>query len=117
MKFCFNPIALRMAKTLWSFGRSECNRVKMGFFFQKQSQKDPSKMEVDFWSILEENPPSYNRRNTVCAVIDHGKTLLAIHQVPELKYIRSEAIMKELCRLTDKLKQLSFIRPLTFFHI
>ena len=24
----FNPIALRMAKTLWSFGRSECNRVK-----------------------------------------------------------------------------------------
>ena len=22
-----NPIALRMAKTLWSFGRSECNRV------------------------------------------------------------------------------------------
>ena len=24
----FNPIALRMAKTPWSFGRSECNRVK-----------------------------------------------------------------------------------------
>ena len=24
-----NPIALRMAKTLWSFGRSECNRVKV----------------------------------------------------------------------------------------
>ena len=23
----FNPIALRMAKTLWSFGHSECNRV------------------------------------------------------------------------------------------
>ena len=23
----FNPIALRMAKILWSFGRSECNRV------------------------------------------------------------------------------------------
>ena len=23
-----NPIALRMAKTLWSFGRSECSRVK-----------------------------------------------------------------------------------------
>ena len=22
-----NPIALRMAKTLWSFGHSECNRV------------------------------------------------------------------------------------------
>ena len=22
-----NPIALRMAKTLWSFDRSECNRV------------------------------------------------------------------------------------------
>ena len=25
---CFNPIALRLAKTLWSFGLSECNRVK-----------------------------------------------------------------------------------------
>ena len=25
---CFNPIALRMAKTLWSFGRSECSMVK-----------------------------------------------------------------------------------------
>ena len=24
----FNPIALRMAKTLWSFGCSECNRVE-----------------------------------------------------------------------------------------
>ena len=24
-----NPIALRMTKTLGSFGRSECNRVKM----------------------------------------------------------------------------------------
>ena len=23
-----NPFALRMAKTLWSFGRSECKRVK-----------------------------------------------------------------------------------------
>ena len=23
----FNPIAVRMAKTLWSFGRSDCNRV------------------------------------------------------------------------------------------
>ena len=26
--FCVNPIALRMAKTLWSFGPFECNRVK-----------------------------------------------------------------------------------------
>ena len=25
--FMFNPIALRTAKTLWSFGFSECNRV------------------------------------------------------------------------------------------
>ena len=24
----FNPIAPRMAKTLWNFGHSECNRVK-----------------------------------------------------------------------------------------
>ena len=28
----FNPIALKMAKTLWTFGHSKCNRVtKMGF--------------------------------------------------------------------------------------
>ena len=26
--FCINPIALRTAKTLWSFDRSDCNRVK-----------------------------------------------------------------------------------------
>ena len=25
----FNPTALRAAKTLWSFDRSECNRIKM----------------------------------------------------------------------------------------
>ena len=28
-----NYIALRTAKTLWSFGRSECNRVKMAFHY------------------------------------------------------------------------------------
>ena len=28
----FNPLALRMAKTLWSFGRSECNRVKVNSY-------------------------------------------------------------------------------------
>ena len=28
-----NPTALRMAKTLWSFGHSECNRVKGTAFF------------------------------------------------------------------------------------
>ena len=26
-----NPIALRMAKALWSFGRSECNMVKADY--------------------------------------------------------------------------------------
>ena len=25
----FNPIALRTAKIVWSFGRSECNRIKV----------------------------------------------------------------------------------------
>ena len=25
----FNPIALRTAKTLWSFGHSECNRINL----------------------------------------------------------------------------------------
>ena len=28
VKPVFNPIALRMTKTLWSYGLSECNRVK-----------------------------------------------------------------------------------------
>ena len=27
--FSFNPVALRMAKTPFSFGRSECNRVNI----------------------------------------------------------------------------------------
>ena len=30
-----DPIALKMAKTLWSFGHSECNRVK---FYSSQNQ-------------------------------------------------------------------------------
>ena len=31
IKLCenFNPTALKMAKTLWSFGCSECDRVKL----------------------------------------------------------------------------------------
>ena len=28
MEQYINPISLKTAKTLWSFGRSECNRVK-----------------------------------------------------------------------------------------
>ena len=37
-----NPIALRTAKTLWSFGRSECNRVKelrVGPLYRKAKMK------------------------------------------------------------------------------
>ena len=26
---CFNPIALSTAKTIWSFGCTECNRIKI----------------------------------------------------------------------------------------
>ena len=29
MLLTLNPTALRMAKTLWSFGHSECSRVKV----------------------------------------------------------------------------------------
>ena len=32
-----NAIALRMAKTLWSFGHSECNRVKASFDIPAQA--------------------------------------------------------------------------------
>ena len=31
LRSLFYPFALRMAKTLWSFGHSECNRVKRNF--------------------------------------------------------------------------------------
>ena len=34
----FNPIALRMAKTLQSFGHSECNRVNLRQTFYVMSQ-------------------------------------------------------------------------------
>ena len=32
---CINPIALRAAKTLWSFGHSECNMVKQALCFKQ----------------------------------------------------------------------------------
>ena len=35
----FNPIALRMAKTLWSFGLSECNRVSLTVKESTSSEK------------------------------------------------------------------------------
>ena len=34
-----NPIALRMAKTLWSFGHSECNRVKTNLMLDLLNDK------------------------------------------------------------------------------
>ena len=33
-----NPIALRTAKTLWSFGCSECNRVRTFLLFQNKTR-------------------------------------------------------------------------------
>ena len=41
----FNPIAIRTAKTLWSFDHSECNRVK------RQNTKI-SKIAVDTIEII-----------------------------------------------------------------
>ena len=35
----FNPTALRTAKTLWSFGCSECNRVKIPVLDQTHSHQ------------------------------------------------------------------------------
>ena len=35
--FLVNPIVLKMAKTLWSFGRSECNRVNVYSFRESDS--------------------------------------------------------------------------------
>ena len=39
LRVLLNPIALRMAKTLWSFGYSECNKVNFerGWCFQQQT--------------------------------------------------------------------------------
>ena len=39
-----NPIALRTAKTVWSFGRSECNRVTYTFI---SSTHKTAKMKVN----------------------------------------------------------------------
>ena len=36
----FNPIALRKAKTLWSFGHSECNRVNLWHNWQTVSLQE-----------------------------------------------------------------------------
>ena len=38
-----NPIALRTAKTLWSFGHSQCNRVKSLHHFGRVS---PSRVAI-----------------------------------------------------------------------
>ena len=38
-----NPVALRMAKTLWSIGLSECNRIKIGDLLMQVWFKGPKK--------------------------------------------------------------------------
>ena len=37
LQYLFNPTALRMAKTLWSFGRSECDRVHVVYCVWKSN--------------------------------------------------------------------------------
>ena len=44
MLMFFNPIALKLAKTLWSFGHSECNRVKSD---RKVPEKKKKKKETE----------------------------------------------------------------------
>ena len=39
-----NPIALRKAKTLWSFGLSECNRVKVYNMENSKISVDPDEV-------------------------------------------------------------------------
>ena len=41
-----NPTALRTAKTLWSFGHSECNRVKN--CISKENLKENFQTLIDF---------------------------------------------------------------------
>ena len=43
------PIALRMAKTPWSFGHSECNRVK---FFSVHTDFDKKKISLTLHSAI-----------------------------------------------------------------
>ena len=58
--FLFIPIALRMAKTLWSFGRSECNRVKdMGRIIHH------NKTEVFTFQKVQKNTDRYLRSNLI----------------------------------------------------
>ena len=41
MASAINPIALRIAKTLWSFGYSECNRAKEKNLLLMELREDP----------------------------------------------------------------------------
>ena len=59
-----NPIALRMAKTLWSFGHSQCNRVKMygnatilflPFFFKRDNFCDTLSACLDDKSLFKQS--------------------------------------------------------------
>ena len=59
----FNPIALRMAKTLWSFGRSECNRMKSLKLYGYTSRGSNSVIST-FDSIL--NPIVLRKAKIVC---------------------------------------------------
>ena len=45
----FNPIALRTAKTLWSFGHSECNRVKIQLVNSQYLKGQSSTQTTDIW--------------------------------------------------------------------
>ena len=58
-----NPIALRTAKTLWSLGCSECNRVKKGSTFGKKNylQQTASSVLQDLPSVENEGQNDFIR--------------------------------------------------------
>ena len=66
-KSTHNPIALRVAKTLWSFGHSECKRVK--------GEKGEIGLVGGKLNLLRIDPFS------------EGRHLLALYQAPCIKFV------------------------------
>ena len=57
----FNPIALRKAKILSNFGLSECNRVKIGGWFET-SVYELSRVDCIMVLRRDQNTESYGKR-------------------------------------------------------
>ena len=92
-----NPIALRMAKTLWSFGHSECNRVKLyrfNFFVVLsyiQQGNDRSRFQVLYGEYLKTGRQS--------AAESYGRP----EQVKEMNYALMDRRRRKISQQTNRI--------------